>query len=842
MNLAYIFLEIATTSSSISLSSASKDVSALSSKPQPFIDRIVDLWNENKLGYSGTSLSVDKYIEYIVQGIEKAGVEGISQEYLVFSQLNVTIKRAIEMAINKVERFDYQFTLLSVLKLLREHASSINPKSATSLQVLFHDFISVLEFQIELFESYYIKGKYITFTLIGLLSMTRLLKQSELLVITKEIFTEDELLKDYHEALNSPSYFTNLMGDFLLSSFREAQYFYNPKAPKTMEPLFRSFYGVSYETLAYEFEGITERADFRVALVKELSDVIKDESLELWRDAVTIMLSAIIYESSNENKLREELWKLIPIGERTAFYAGYAVKEGGHAMIVEVNRKKSEEFNIRLFNTNNHTDFSPGHPAYLDITSSSKDKPIALCLNMKVEEDGVLVPSNNYLDAVLEEHQIPFANQNTRFLPFIDFTVKGFDALQEVNFYHFYDRKFSNSEMLKKIYSDSLISLTSRITAPLYLFQKEQQSGVCAASMNWVYLRSKGFEGMSMEIKFRMRLVRRLLELLDHYEKLTSKTPEFVGKMIELRTKKETLATFYSDDSHIPRFPSESLKKIHDGYLTDIKSLMKKKGFEPLVEPFITMPFYFKALANGTIHELYEWIMHVTAFDKELGVKLWKVFESEKIDKLELLDYNIKALKDMFEKKLDKPILVIQFVNEVPKKVEEPKKELPKKAVSQIEEDTELRRYKHTVRQNELLNSIEKMCLKKKAKDSDYESSCFPLLVDAEYEFGIRDIDLSFIYLRLKTKFEKQKDNLDPCACELLQRKNSLPHNKNGDYIFYTKVIRDIASSCEVPQIQDKKDMKMEIEKCKVLLQELNFAKAQDFLFCEFLYKRLLMI
>ena len=870
-------------------------------KPVSLIQKVTEL----RLGTGIKDYKSGILAEGIKEKIIKSGTTIISSsDEDLFFELDNAVILAFTRAKDVIKRVDYEYTLLSVFKLLKEALMINLEKSKTSASRSFlQKMVRVLNFQDKLIDVYKLEPKYASLTLLSLLSMTRTIKENLLIDIARQVFNEEGFYKDFKVSHNSPSYFTNLMGDYLLSTFQKADYRFSPGSFEKDHFFFEHYgKGFDYYYLATDFEGIAEVADYRVALIKDLTDIVKEdetseEVLEFWRDSATILLSSIVYEQlKDKKKPRETLWEMLPYGDRTVFYAGYHLESGSHSMIVEVVRRTADSFDVRVFNPSPNLIISPSNPGYIGVRFRAKEgAPLSttyLTINMMVNEDKTLVPDSRQLGSILKTVPNSYLKEeNVRVLPFVDLKVRGSKSLQECQFFDLESDTLTYNEAFQKFYPD-IKDFAPEIKAPLYLFQKPQQSGTCSASSYWMYLRSRGVDGMNMEIKLRMRIVKRLLKILKLLTEITEAKPNFLKNMLDLFTKRLALRDHYSVDGPAkePKFPIPKIKNIYNDYSKGQAMLMRQNGLEPFMEPFISMPFFFKALANGSIHELYEWIMRVTTFDKEIGKELWTAFESEKVEAEKgLLDYDFDELKHQFNENVARPAQVIEFANNPPEiylnpeerseiletesadeeegeeeeneededqeegeteKAEETGKEsgaeVEKEAQAQKKESysdlLDKKKYEHSEEQRKLLSKIEEVCLVDNTEDQGFVSSCFPLLYEAVEGFNFDDRDLATLNLKIKSHFEKKKDSIERYACKLLYQK-LFPYSRFYKHeFFYLPVLEEISRSCTSPQIKAKKDFTDKTrEECRKL-DPFDFSNAKQVLFCNYLREVLKLV
>ena len=597
-----------------------------------------------------------------------------------------------------------------------------------------------------------------------------------------------------------------------------------------------------------------------VLLLKELTEFITLNNFkslyETWRNlAITLLSSAVLLIKDDDFATTSSMWKMIKTEDRAAFLAYYEIGKASHVMLVNVLRKGGNEFNVRLFNSAYEQASALGHPAYLFINEAQKDKKgkdifTALTLNMEASTTTpqVLLMTDERNDiSKLESSALNSSLNDIRFLPFVDLASLSISDLTKSEFFQFRDKKGRTiDEVFEKLYPKEK-QVVSKIDVPSYMFQKRQQAGTCTVSSLWAYLRTDPWK-FWVEIMLKMKFVARLVEVLDPVVRLKQQEQE---TLVELSRKKEDAYRRYGELKAVSTTSRSYLEELSNEVRISeimIKDLMSKHGISSTVEPFLPALSYFKALANGTIHDIFEWIMHVAGFDKSLAINLWRAFKYEfsKLNDFEsFYDCDFEELEKRFS---ECPALNIHFINKAP----EPRIDFNFEGFEfedeENEEEDELKedgrrykKYEHSVKQKILLFEIEKECVEKEFAGKDYSFKCFPLLIDSIHVFKHNDIDLADINKKIDAKWHKNGKNSQPCTLSLFIKNldshlDSIPVTMKAN-IFYYKNAAELAKECKVDTVID--DDKI-LDRCsKVDYLKFKEKNAKLALYCLDLSKRI---
>lgn len=789
-----------------------------------------------------TGFTTDDAEDYFTD-IKKKAVELFTSEKEgdLFENLKTVIQSTIKQASKKIDNSDYTIILLSSLKLFKD--SILLAKDKGELIKSLEKFSASLNYQNDLFEKYeLVRRMFAPFTLIGVLSLTRSLSLPTLLEMTRTLFKISEENVLLNSAMNSSKMFSNLMGDTLLWTYSEALNLYKEESSLN----FKKYYGIYSEELVSELQGIRFTEEFKILTLKLVTEFVeKDEKdLELWRDMTTAMLSCMVYGAFNKEEARQELWKLIPVKDRALFDSFYKLESVGHAMLVEVERINEDGFGIRLFNSNNETLGNLGHAGYIIVDTKTKDKEetvTALTLNMKIDDEKTLkyLDKNRNLAKVLHKSNL-LSYENIRFLPFVDFTIDSFKELSESQYFSVVKNEEPDEEqVVKKLYPKQKSSL-SIVKAPLFLFQKQQSSGTCVASSLWVYLRSKLEIGMKVEIKLRMRLVTVLFNILKPFFALKDdKKEEFMRIVLKGHAIDRAISREFSDD----------LIKEKEANQKALDIFIDREKFDLHLAQFIPNINFFLYLANNTIHEAFEWILHVQSYDRALAKSLWDLFESEKTDDFAVLDCDFKQLRNDFERK--KPVTKIEFINTFSES-----REVQSDSEDEEEKERTLKKLtKHTITkdQEKLLEKMSAECLDKKPKeDKKYAETCFPLIVESLELFSLDDGVFGEMNLEIAKKWKVDYHYINTFSSYLLYRyietliKDAWQYKESSkkNNLFYFNTLRKMASNFDASDIiEEGKTLVFndkEFEKCEdVDYLDFKGDEAKKAIYCYFLLDKM---
>ena len=257
----------------------------------------------------------------------------------------------------------------------------------------------------------------------------------------------------------------------------------------------------------FKQEGSVDEATYHYMILL-LAEIYRRKPSEFlarsFQDLCNIHLTAILGNLKDRTEAleaRKLLFESIPIGGAATFYAKYIISRSGHAMLIRVEPNNlsftDRTYNIRLYNTGGG---SLNHPSEKEYGKDNEARRAIYVDFRGVSTAGL--------------------HKSEWFIPSSD--KKGL---------------LGQIQVFKKLYKEHGVDI-DKTHLPKDHYQRVQQSGTCACTVLFAYLRSLELDGRILEAELKHLLILKLLDRLIQLNKVLERRPELEDLLVEIRKAK----------------------------------------------------------------------------------------------------------------------------------------------------------------------------------------------------------------------------------------------------------------------------------------------------------------